>query len=528
MTVGLAAMAPADRERRRVKAGSRRVPAASVSAPIDRGRARVPAGSRQVATASATATTPVFEAGRFGRSVPGALAGGPNSNLSGVEAVRRNVREQLRNNPLAFRVVDSLRSSLVGSGYNPNSRCGDADTERRLDELWADWSEHADAAGALDFAGLTARAVHALIADGEAFVRLRPRRTGDLPAGIPPVQLELIEADQVSTDTWTARNGNRVVAGVERDAISRVVAYHVWSRHPRQAGAFGGHNEIVRVPGSELLHLWDATRARPGQERGDSALVRVLVRLGKLDEYDDGELSRKKLVSALTLVVKSAASDALQSILPDDGLEQYREAIAQAALTGSHVAELEHGSVVRLLPDEELQTVAPAEVGGSYEPFLRAQMRAIASGAGLTYPQLSNDWSGISDRALRLMLQEHRRQLEQLQGVIIHQLCRPVWRRVVDVAALQGLVSAPSGVPVVRLHRVDWSADQWPDVHPVQDRQGDLLAIGGGLESRRSVVRRRGGNIERVDRENFSDNERASTLNLKYEHGTNADDSDEG
>ena len=63
---------------------------------------------------------------------------------------------------------------------------------------------------------------------------------------------------------------------------------------------------------------------------------------------------------------------------------------------------------------------------------------------------------------------------------------------------------------------------RWAYHHPVQDVQGKLLEIGGGLLSRSEHALRTGYDAEVIDNENAQDNERARRLGLAYKVDTSA------
>ncbi|WP_082267296.1 hypothetical protein [Burkholderia thailandensis] len=61
---------------------------------------------------------------------------------------------------------------------------------------------------------------------------------------------------------------------------------------------------------------------------------------------------------------------------------------------------------------------------------------------------LTGDLRDVSDRVLRVILNEFRRTIEQLQwNVFIHQFCRKVWRWWVDACALSGAMPMPDYYP---------------------------------------------------------------------------------
>jgi capsid protein len=58
------------------------------------------------------------------------------------------------------------------------------------------------------------------------------------------------------------------------------------------------------------------------------------------------------------------------------------------------------------------------------------QFRAVAAAMGITYEQLTGDLTQVNYSSIRAGLLEFRRRCEAIQhGVIVHQLCRPIWRR---------------------------------------------------------------------------------------------------
>jgi len=84
--------------------------------------------------------------------------------------------------------------------------------------------------------------------------------------------------------------------------------------------------------------------------------------------------------------------------------------------------------MVRLAAGETVDFSEPPDVGHSYEPFVRQQLRAIASALGIPYELLSGDVSQVTFASGRHALLEYRRQLESIQHhLMVFQLCRPVW-----------------------------------------------------------------------------------------------------
>jgi hypothetical protein len=133
----------------------------------------------------------------------------------------------------------------------------------RLQALFRDWTEEADAAGLTDFYGLQALACRAMLEGGEALVRLRHRRIED--GLVVPLQLQVLEPEHLPVHLNTvAENGNVVRAGIEFDRLGRRVAYHLYRSHPEDGAlapmSGAGGLDTVRVPAGEIIHLYRPLR----------------------------------------------------------------------------------------------------------------------------------------------------------------------------------------------------------------------------------------------------------------------------
>ncbi|PWK31767.1 lambda family phage portal protein [Pseudomonas sp. OV226] len=150
--------------------------------------------------------------------------------------------------------------------------------------------------------------------------------------------------------------------------------------------------------------------------------------------------------------------------------------------------------------------------------FMRQQLMAAAAGTATPYEILTGDMRGINDRALRVVLNEFRRRLEQLQfSVYVHQLCRPVRAAWMDMAVLSGALVLDDYAQKRRHYlRTRWVPQGWAYIQPVQDVQARRMEVQAGFSSRSEMVLRTGYDAETVDLENAADLARATKLGLNY------------
>jgi len=431
--------------------------------------------------------------------------------LPALPALRKRSRAAVRNDPYAYSAISKRVSNIIGTGITPRATIEDDAIRTALRELWEDWTDESDADGVADFYGQQALIARMVEESGECFVRFRYRRPGDGYA--VPLQLQLLAAEYVPTDkNFKTRAGNIVRAGIEFNALGKRVAYWMYDTHPGDPAASSyTYNAVHRISASDVLHIFEPTEA--GQLRGIPRLSPVLLRLKSLDGYDDAVLFRQEVSNLFAgFISKKAATDFNPSIDPLTG-----QAIVADA-DGAPLVGLEPGTMQELGEGEEVKFSDPPDAGNTYVDFMRQQLQAAAVGVDLPYELLSGNMGDISDRVLRVLLNDFRRRIEQLQfSVYVFQLCRPVRAVWLDMAVLAQAVTLPDYATRRREYlRTRWVPQGHPYIHPVQDVEGKLKEINGGLNSRSEHVLRTGYDAEQIDAENAQDNARAQKLGLNY------------
>lgn len=427
---------------------------------------------------------------------------------AGGDALRARSRDMVRRNAWASNAIDSFVGNCVGTGIKPQSKHPDASVKRRLQELWLRWTDEADAAGLTDFYGLQALICRSTVEGGECIVRIRQRRLED--GLIIPLQLQLLEAEHLpAAKNENLPNGNVIRAGIEFDRLARRVAYHLYREHPGEKLLFANAGETTRVPADAVLHVYKPLR--PGQHRGQPWFTQVLVKLHELDQYDDAELVRKKLAAMFAAFITENN--------PDDPVIGAKAGEGETDASGVPLAGLEPGSMVKLLPGEDVKFTEPGDVGGMYTDFMKVQLRAVAAGLGITYEQLTGDLEKVNYSSIRAGLLEFRRRCEQFQHqVMVFQFCRPVWRAWIEAAVLAGEISARDYARNRAAYLdVEWRPPSWDWVDPLKDMNAEVVAVRAGFKPRSAVINEMGYDEEDVDRQIAADNARADALGLTFD-----------
>ncbi|WP_447768351.1 phage portal protein [Pseudomonas kilonensis] len=426
--------------------------------------------------------------------------------------LRGRSRAAVRNDPYAFNVIDKRVSNLIGTGITPRPNTEDNALRKLLQLLWDDWVDESDADEHTDFYGQQALVARTVETSGECFVRLRPRR---LDEGLAvPLQVQILAPEFVPHDKFeTTRTGNAIRAGIEFNPEGKRVAYWMYLSHPRDGVSLNaGYNQLVRVPASQVLHIFEPVE--PGQLRGVPRLSPVLKRLRSLDNYDDAVLFRQEVANLFAGFISRPAPDS--GPVPRDPVTGEPLSFDRDGFTP--MVALEPGTMQELGPGEEVEFSKPPDAGNNYPDFMRQQLMAAAAGTGTPYEILTGDMREVNDRALRVVLNEFRRRLEQLQfGVYVHQLCRPIRAAWMDMAVLSGALVLDDYAKRRREYlRTRWVPQGWAYIQPVQDVQARRMEVQAGFASRSEMVTRTGYDAETVDAENAADNARAQALGLNY------------
>ena len=437
---------------------------------------------------------------------------GPNASaVQNLSLMRFRARDAIRNDPWAKTAIARLVSNTIGSGIQAHPQHPNDAVRKMQKQLWEDSGQEIDADDLFDIAGVQTLAARAFFSDGEVLVRRRWRSPLDGLA--VPMQIQLLEGDLLPVEKNEIVPDGEIVNGVEFDSDGRLVAYHLLRRHPGEYGrASMTGMQTVRVPAAEIAHVFLALR--PGQVRGIPELSTVLLRLKSLDNFDDAVLFRQEVSNLFAgFITKPPAEPGMPGDPVTGSAMQYD-------VDGfSPVVSLEPGSMQELAPGESVMFAEPPGAGADYGPFMRQQLMAAAASVGMPYEVMTGDLRDVSDRVLRVILNEFRRSIEQLQwNVFIHQFCRKVWHWWVDACALSGAMPMPDFYRRRRdYQRVRWVPQGWPYIHPVQDVTAKRMEIRSGLASRSGAVLSRGDDPEQVDRENADDLARERRLGIRYD-----------
>lgn len=384
--------------------------------------------------------------------------------------LRVRARSLVQSVPYVARAIEVLVSHTIGTGISPRSLAPPAQAAR-IDALWDQWAEQADADGLGNFYSLQSRAYRAMEVDGEVLIRIRPRASTDGLA--VPMQLQLLEIDWLDSRKTGTVNGNSIINGIEYNALGKVSAYWLFDHHPGENLGSLRRSASRPVPASRIIHLYRPER--PGQGRGFSRLATVIARVRDLSIYEDAELSRKNLETRLSVL---ATGDLNQLQQPD-------ASTGSEGLKSGELGQLASGGVTALPPGMSLTVVEPKAAPG-YVDYVADSRHIIAAGIGVPYESMTGDMTKVNFSSARIRRIDFKRDVEQLQWLLlIPQLCQRVRAEFYEFAVMAGQLQRATW-------RDDWSTPKWEYVNPSQDVKADADEIAAGLSSFSEKLRQRG------------------------------------
>jgi lambda family phage portal protein len=299
---------------------------------------------------------------------------------------------------------------MLKRGGRPNQ-----EVNKIIEQAWKEWGKAANCSldrklSWVQFQRIVARTV---AVDGECFIR--KVRTERNQFGF---SLQIINADRV--DRAYGRNnplilpdGNQVFMGIEMDPDGAVVAYHVFNRHPSEAGS--GQKQRVRIPAEDMIHIF--LPISDNQVRGIPWAAPAMLRMGILSDYMKAELIASQVGASQMGAITTA-------IDPNEGSDPNAEA---PDYSGGQPIDVQPGAFVHLDPGQELQMFNPNHPVSAFGTFVKEAKLDIAAGLDVSYMNLTGDVGSANYSSARVGLIDERDTWATLQGFYIESLCVPIF-----------------------------------------------------------------------------------------------------
>jgi lambda family phage portal protein len=411
-------------------------------------------------------------ASRFDRSLalwsPGRRsADGDILPVKGMADAR--TRDMLRNDAYVAGAADLHRDNIVGGIFTLNSK-----PEYKvlgLDEVWAQefqdevetkFSLYAeslenwlDVSRRNTLTELVRLGVGINLAAGEVLASVEWVKDGSRPFG---TAIQMIDLDRLSNpdgvmDSPTLRGG------VEMNSYGAPIAYHIQVAHPNDVDSWQKYRwrrVAARKPWgrAQMIHIFDQTR--PAQTRGIAAMVSGLKELKITKQFRDVILQNAIVNATFAASIESELpSEAAFAALGAGGsgsaikdfASQYLGAIAEYSGNSRNLL-LDGVKIPHLFPGTKLQ-LRPAGQGGPLGmEFEQSLLRYIAANLGVSYEQLSRDYSQSNYSSIRAAMTETWKYMQSRKRMVADRLATHIYSLWLEEAINMGeITSLPRNVP---------------------------------------------------------------------------------
>ncbi len=413
---------------------------------------------------------------------------GENAMLaSRMVRLRAAATQEVRDNPLALRIIDLWTMHIIGDGMKVEFMPTDGVSKtvvKRQNKLFEEWFESTlcDAEGMNNGYGIQANATWIWKEKGEVFIR-RMIVPADHPLRLSgklkvPLQLKVLEPEFLDTtkNGENSDNGNPIVMGIEFDKRfpDVRVAYWMYPEHPGETPKLTRYNMISqRIPADQIAHIFAKTR---NNIRGITCLHAVLDYLRDLGDYLSALKMKAKIEACFTVLIHQNSSyqapPGTVDGRADEGLE-----------------EIEPGLIRRLKPGEDAKAFDPGSSTG-HSALLQTFIRMISIGSGLTYHQVYSDLTGANYSSLRAGNLEFNRSKSKQQWTYEQMGQQPVCSWFVEAGRLAMLWPTDNFLAVCTPAPSDF-------VDPKKDGDAEVVELGAGLTLWGELLNRRGKNPQR-------------------------------
>lgn len=268
-------------------------------------------------------------------------------------------------------------------------------------------------------------------------------------------RLRVVDPDRLSNPNGMAdgtrlENGNTVIGGVEKNAAQVPVAYWIRESHPGDLGSTAKRSwrRLTRYSTNlgrpQVLHAFDKLRA--SQTRGITRFTSVLKLFKAFSTFTDKTLEAAALNALFLGFIKSnAGPSAVSESFDDDALAGW--AADREDFYAENPIEVKGAQLPVLGPDDEVQMQTTARDTSGFDGFTRSILRLIAAALGVTYEELSMDFSTTNYSSARAALLIAWKETLALRGLIEQQVAWLFFAAWLEEAIDIGTIVLPEGAP---------------------------------------------------------------------------------
>ena len=414
-----------------------------------------------------------------------------------LSALRARARDLSINDPYFKKHLNLIQENVIGSQgarlqmkiVKEFKKGGkvifDEPANRIIEDAWKKWSQKGICTvdGRLSFRQVQKIVIKTVVRDGEIFVRkYKGYRGNDFRFGIELLEADYLDATMNSYHT----NGNRVIMGVEVDKLNKPVAYHLWTENPADRRfSKRGETKKIRIPADEIIHVFDPERA--AQTRGYPWATASMNFSKMLDGYEEAELVAARVGAAKMGFIVSKDGESYEG--DDDGADENGKEVT--------ITDADPGTFEELPEGMSVESWDPQHPTSAFADFVKSILRRIASGLGVGYNTLANDYQNVNYSSLRASNISERDYYKDIQQFVIESFLEQLFPEWLLVSMTSRAVSLPVA-KYDKFNKATWRARGWMWVDPLKEVKANAKAVDRNFKSESMIAAEQGLSIEDI------------------------------
>lgn len=416
------------------------------------------------------------------------------------KALRARARDLEQNNDYAYRYLNLVEIGVLGEyGINlqMRSRTSRGKLDVRLNSLiereFRSWhrASRCTIDGRLNWFEVQKVVMRSVARDGEVIIRLF-RDDG--------LRIMIYDASWLDNDLNQDANGDvgMISQGIEMDRRGKPTAYWLTVGEPAESSnklfsMASKRQDYERVPAEDIIHIYKSER--PNQIRGATWMASVMIHMLMLNRYEKAEMLAAEFAAKKIGYYKTPTGDWLEN---DENAKGYG---LPTSINGLGMTELPEGV--------EMELLDPTHPVTAFGDYVKAVLRGIATGLGVTYHSLSGDLTEVNFSSIRSGTIEERDRWRANQQWIISKLHRPIFEA--WLGANLNRLNLPQS-DFGRLSEAHFQTRGWTWVDPVKDMQAKKMEYQMGVCSLTDVAASLGRDLEEI----FDQRAKESEMAEKY------------
>lgn len=441
-----------------------------------------------------------------------------DTELNGFrDRIVSRARDLVRNDGWASGGVTKILDNVVGATFRPVPKPDyralyHATGNKAFDATWAnefgkalssnyrtwatDPSRYCDVSRMMTISQMMRLAFRHKLIDGDALALMLwlPDRVQSGAARYATT-VQLVDPDRLSNPNQLY-DMRFVRGGVQIDEHGAPVGYHIRRAH---LGDWYNGGDAVKwdyiereTPWGRPLVVHDFDHDRAGQHRGGAGILTpVIQRLKMLIQYDGTELDSAIINSIFGAYISSPFDhELIGGALTGDGdkagLNDY-----QASRTEFHKdrnLKLNGARIPILFPGEDIKIATSARPNEAFPDFEAAMLCNVASAFGISYEQLSQNWSKTNYSSARAALLEAWKSLGRRRTDFAVGFANPIFGCFTEESMDVDDLPMPADAPGYEEMRAAYSRCHWLGpgrgwIDPVKEREGAVLGMEAGLST---------------------------------------------